>query len=192
MLETVVKFITNKMLQAQIIEEEDRELYQYGIRNGIMIALNWFIVIVLGICFGHCPENLTFAVAYSILRSYAGGLHMPTHRGCFLFSIPIYIVSVWSISNLYFSFYLFLCILVSVACILYIVAPVEASSKPLDFTEQRVYGRIIKILTTIFSVLSIALYFLQFYNYALALLWAIALTAVLCLAGRLSNRKIVR
>lgn len=192
MLEMVVNFITDNMLQAQVIEEEDRELYQYGIRNGIMLVLNWLIVLALGICNGHCLEMLTFAVIYSILRSYAGGFHMPTHRSCFLFSIPMYIISVWAISNLYLSFYLFFAILACAVCILYIAAPVEDSNKPLDTMEQRVYGKVVKILTTILFVLSLALYYLQLYHFSVAVLWAIVLTALLCLAGRRKNRKIVR
>ncbi len=192
MLETVVNLITDKMLQAQIIEKEDRELYQYGIRNGIMMILNWIMVLGFGICYRHCFEMLTFVAGYSILRSYAGGFHMPTHRSCFLFSIPIYMVSAWAVSNLHFSFYLFLSILAWAVCTLYIVAPVEDSNKPLDSMEQKVYGKVEKFLTTILSVLSLALYYLQLYRFSIAILWAIALTAVLCLIGKGKDRKKVR
>lgn len=189
MLERVVSFITDKMVQVQVVEEGEKELYQYGIRNGIMMAMNLLIVLILGVCYGCCIEMLAFVATYSVLRSYAGGLHMPTHRSCFLFSIPIYILSAWAISNLHFSFFPLFAILACAACILYIAAPVEASNKPLDSVEQKVYGKIIKILTTTLSVLSLALYYLQFYHISLAVLWAVGLTAVLCLAGKIKGRK---
>lgn len=192
MLEEVVNSITKKMIQEQVVEEEDKELYQYGVRNGIMIVLNWLIVLVLGICTGHCVAMIVFTAAYSLLRSYAGGLHMSTHRRCFLFSIPIYIVSAWIISSLHFSFDFLLGMLICASGILYIIAPIEDIHKPLDATEQKVYGMVVKFFTTTLSVLSLALNYLQFYHISIGLFWAVALTAMLCLAGKLKRRKSIR
>ena len=192
MLEKVVNSITEKMVREQIVGEEERELYQYGVRNGIMIVLNWLIVLLLGICTGHCLSMIAFTAAYSLLRSYAGGLHMSTHRRCFLFSLPIYVLSAGMISRLRFSFCPLFLLLVCAVVTLYVTAPVADSNKPLDAAEQKVYGMVIKVLATAFSVLSLVLYHLQCYHISTAILWAVVLTAVLCVAGKIKGRKSVR
>lgn len=189
MLEKVTNFITKKMFHAKVIEEEDLELYQYGIRNGIMMLVNWMGMIIAGICFGDVLEMLAFAVAYFFLRSYAGGLHMSTHKRCFLFSVPVYLLCAWGICNMSISFYCLIGILLVAIVVLLVIAPVEDENKPLDTVEKTVYKKMTMGIVMILSIGAVFLYQVQMYSYASSIIWAVSLTAIFALVGEIGNRK---
>ncbi|WP_313129297.1 accessory gene regulator ArgB-like protein [Anaerocolumna sp.] len=82
------KYIS-KLIQYQIIEEENKEIYMYGLECYILKIIHTCIFLAIGLLTDTFPNTIIFLMAYSLLRTYAGGYHANSLRKCFLFSIII-------------------------------------------------------------------------------------------------------
>lgn len=136
--------ISSKLVDKGIVQEEDAGLCRYGIENGIIIAGNLFASVIFGILTGRLGIVLVFLLFYSSLRSYSGGIHCKSKSGCFILSMLILLVPVYSY-NLVMEIVsepgLIVAGVIAVAVIL-ILSPVESVNKPLDDEERKYYRRI--------------------------------------------------
>lgn len=75
MIAKFAKKINEILIQKEIVQKEDAELYQYGIENGIVVAGNLLASGIFGIVTGRPGLVLVFLLFYASLRSYSGGSH---------------------------------------------------------------------------------------------------------------------
>ena len=143
--------ISKKMVHRGIVKEEDVELYQYGIESGIMITGNLMASAVFGILTGRLGVVLVFLLFYSTLRSYSGGVHCKSKAGCFILSILILFIPVFSggIMKEIFSFRVFFIVGITALVIILALSPVESPNKPLDKDEWKYYRRISQLIASI-------------------------------------------
>ena len=73
MIAKFAKKINEILIQKEIVQKEDAELYQYGIENGIVVAGNLLASGIFGIVTGRPGLVLVFLLFYASLRSYSGG-----------------------------------------------------------------------------------------------------------------------
>lgn len=123
-----------------ILEEKDRRLYEYayGVLLGRVVI--YLIIVILGIITGNWMEMIVFLLPFTVLRQYAGGIHLEKAGGCMAVSgilvllCSLYLASapavIWQMRIIWF---------VAVG-VIFIMAPVDASSKKLDAKEKKVYG----------------------------------------------------
>ena len=59
-----------------ILEEKDRRLYEYayGVLLGRVVI--YLIIVILGIITGNWMEMIVFLLPFTVLRQYAGGIHL--------------------------------------------------------------------------------------------------------------------
>ena len=59
-----------------ILEEKDRRLYEYA--YGVLLGrvAIYLITVILGIATGNWLEMLVFLLPFTVLRQYAGGIHL--------------------------------------------------------------------------------------------------------------------
>lgn len=147
-----------------ILEEKDRRLYEYayGVLLGRVVI--YLIIVILGIITGNWMEMIVFLLPFTVLRQYAGGIHLEKAGGCMAVSgilvllCSLYLASapavIWQMRIIWF---------VAVG-VIFIMAPVDASSKKLDAKEKKVYGmraRVILVIEcAIAGVFSVTGYFL--------------------------------
>ena len=64
-----------------ILEEKDRRLYEYayGVLLGRVVI--YLIIVILGIITGNWMEMIVFLLPFTVLRQYAGGIHLEK-AGC--------------------------------------------------------------------------------------------------------------
>lgn len=136
--------ISSKLVDKGIVQEEDAGLCRYGIENGITIAGNLLASVIFGILTGRLGIVLVFLLFYSSLRSYSGGIHCKSKSGCFILSMLILLVPVYSYNFVMETVPepgLIMAGVIAVAVIL-ILSPVESINKPLDDEERKYYRRI--------------------------------------------------
>ena len=96
MIAKFAKKINEILIQKEIVQKEDAELYQYGIENGIVVAGNLLASGIFGIVTGRPGLVLVFLLFYASLRSYSGGSHCKSRIGCFLISMAILSIPVYT------------------------------------------------------------------------------------------------
>ena len=138
-----------------ILEEKDRRLYEYayGVLLGRVVI--YLIIVILGIITGNWMEMIVFLLPFTVLRQYAGGIHLEKAGGCMAVSgilvllCSLYLASapavIWQMRIIWF---------VAVG-VIFIMAPVDASSKKLDAKEKKVYG--MRAIAGVFSVIGYSL-----------------------------------
>lgn len=136
-----VERLVVKLIADGAIEEEDREIYEYGFHHGIMLIINIICTIAIGIAMKMFWEVLLFLAAFVPLRTNAGGFHAKTQFRCFIYSNLIVVIILF-FGRLLAGHRLLLAIIgMAAAIVITLLAPVEDQNKPLDETEVIVYGK---------------------------------------------------
>lgn len=86
MFDNISEQIINKLIENQTIRAEDKEIYQFGVKQIFTIALNIVTVLALGVSLHMLMEAVLFMVAFIPLRIYAGGVHAKTPLRCYIYS----------------------------------------------------------------------------------------------------------
>lgn len=132
--------VIDSFISNGIIEKENREIYAFGIRQGLSLILNIFSTIAVGLVLGMVWESLLFLVFYMPLRCYAGGFHAKTPLRCYLYSLLLVAVSLIVIRQA--GAWVFYRPLTFAALLgIWFMVPVENATKPLNRTERVVYRK---------------------------------------------------
>ena len=133
-------------------EEDERSVIEFGI--GILLSkmLNLITEIIIGCLFSTFWETIVFLLAFSFLRSYAGGFHASSSLKCYISSSAIMAAALliiryadMPIASIAFALF------GTVICLL--LAPVESKNKPLEQVEKIVYRR--RMMIILFVILSV-------------------------------------
>ncbi|NLO99413.1 MAG: accessory gene regulator B family protein [Clostridiaceae bacterium] len=181
MLQRLSEQFTDFLLMKEIIENENREIYEYGLVALFSTAINIIVVLTIGIIAGLILESMFFILMFGVIRIYSGGYHAESHISCVLIFVGFYCASmavakflpvemgnVFSLSAGIISF----------AIILYL-APVEHKNKPFIEGEQRKFQILSRAIASV-EFMGICLITVFFYE---AMKAAVIISlAMLCVA----------
>jgi accessory gene regulator B len=91
MIETLVKKITNKFINSNIIKFADREIYYYCFETTIVILLSYSLLFILSIIFNEFVSSLIFIFSFSSFRKVCGGYHANNYLKCGVMSLASYL-----------------------------------------------------------------------------------------------------
>lgn len=145
-------YLLDKMIEDDVIPEEEREVYLYGLNQGMTILQNIFVTLIIGAIFGNLIATGVFLIIYIPLRSFAGGYHAATAKRCFFYSVFL-VLGI----QLYFGYlfeetsrYVFITVVIS-SFIIYINSPLQSVRKPLSEEERLHYKKLIGVIVVIGS-----------------------------------------
>lgn len=75
----ISKYLTEYMIDANIISEDDKSIIQYGIYGLISTFFNIATILVIGAYYQCIVESMLFTIVFYFLRIYAGGYHAKTN-----------------------------------------------------------------------------------------------------------------
>lgn len=93
-----------------------------------------------------------FAVCYIttiVIRSFAGGIHMKTTLGCFMFSVFVYGLAIYFGTHIVFLKNIYMCVLINEVICIAIFAPVPSKERPRYSKKQKDKFKIYGILGAI-------------------------------------------
>lgn len=129
-----------KWLTLNIIKIMDLSDYYSVINYAICVIIENISVfgialIAVALCFGEIKSAIVFAISFSTLRPFAGGIHMNTYCKCMAVTVSMFIGSIWITKHI------FPCILWIVAIIvsreIWLLSPVIAHNKKLTLMQQQ-------------------------------------------------------
>lgn len=190
-IEDFAEKISNSMVDRGIVKKEDVQLYQYGIENGITVAGNLLASILFGIVTGRLGVVLVFLLFYGTLRTYSGGVHCKSKVGCFVLSMMILLVPVFSYEWVMemVAFPVLIAVWVIAIVVVLVLSPVESINKPLDDEERKYYKRISHCIVALQGCVLAFLYCVNLYEYFYAGYSSIILVAVFMILGRISANR---
>lgn len=96
--------ITDWLIRSNVIQAEDRDLYDYACSSLVFLLAPFVIALVVGMVFRMVAEALLMAVPYVVLRSFCGGFHLKSIKLCLVVSTLSYL-AIFSIGVLYHAIY---------------------------------------------------------------------------------------
>jgi accessory gene regulator B len=156
-----VNKISDYLVTSEIVKEEEREIYEFGLRQIPYDLLNLATVLFVGLVTGMLLESILFTFVFMMVRQYAGGYHSSTRIGCYISSLILLLSGLWVIREVDIPVvYMIIASIVS-GGIIFFISPVENEKKKLDSIERNVYGRKTRYLLVIFLILEVAAGYLE-------------------------------
>lgn len=159
MLERLSGHIVDWQIRKQILDDEEREVYQYAYELLLNQVINIVIAIVIAVIFRTPIQVIAFLISYIPLRSYSGGYHANTNAGCTIVSAFMVCFICW-LSRYSPEWGVMRYYLICFACSGYFIiryAPVEDSNKPLDEVELVRYKKMSCIIWVIETLIGCVL-----------------------------------
>lgn len=177
--------IVNSLVGHGTIQEEDKEIYAFGIQQGAYTGISLLSAMIIGALFGVFWQSLIFLAAFIPMRIHAGGFHSVSQLRCYLYSISVIAIVLYLLANVSFSIWVSVPVVCISALLIFLLAPVEDPNKPLDYLENIVYKkRARRILVVLLTLWAVALVFqIDFLAYPITMV--LALAAVLVCLGKI-------
>ena len=193
MIAKFAKKINEILIQKGIVQKEDAELYQYGIENGIVVAGNLLASGIFGIVTGRPGLVLVFLLFYASLRSYSGGSHCKSRIGCFLISMAILSIPVYTHEFVMNNVPATVILMIGIAAVvvILILSPVESINKPLDDEEKKYYARVTHCIVALQVCVLIILFCLGVKDYFYAGYSSIVLVAGFMVMGKVIMKRYI-
>lgn len=161
------RMITSRLISASIIEEKNRELYEYSISSLLGNICNIISCILIGAIIGEILRAIVFLLIMIPFRSSIGGCHLKSPILCYVASCGIALICIsfpeYILFNKYMKIYLILTIsfLITIA----IIAPVDCIEKPMSEEEKKLFHIRVIWMTSVLGVSYILLFYMRLYTF---------------------------
>ena len=136
MLDEFSRRSTDFLIRNRVIDEEDRDVYEYGFHSLYNNIIDIASLIIISIWLRQVRQTILYHVSFVILRNTAGGFHAKTHFRCFIVSTAMWLISLWGISNAAFPGICVGLAALSVSLV-WAKAPIEHENSPLSVEKRK-------------------------------------------------------
>lgn len=178
MISIISKKMTDRLLEREVITQEDYEIYLFGMHQLLVTLLDFLTCAVVGIVFGSLLQTTLFILAFMGIRVYAGGYHASTPLRCYLLTTAMVVVSVALLKYITWSMFMLGGLLLVASMIILILAPVDTENKPVDDVEYVYFRRKTKNALAIESMLAVLCMIFRFEIGAESIVWALVVLAI--------------
>ncbi len=184
MIDKLSTLISSEFVKHNIISEDAKDIYKYGVEITISSIIGFTITVIIGLLFNAMIQTMIFYIIFISLRSITGGYHAKTYLKCnLIFSMITLFVIIFSKAACEMqmpSGILTLLFLSSVTSFIWL-APVENINKPIE-KKKRVYWKITAVVTSfLLYILSLLLYINQHTFEATVITMTVFAVSVLCM-----------
>lgn len=181
---------TDKLIVTETIRPDERELYIYGLRQGLLIIANILTIIAIGFLYKMVWQCTLFMVVYFPLRSFAGGYHAKTPLRCYSFSIVLIISVLSSIKYIPRIDYDAIGLALFAGITIYALAPVEDINKPLNQREISVYKKWTRVIFSVELCAMLLVMTLGLSEISLCISVSMFASSIMLILGKIKNKHI--
>ena len=140
----------------QMIGEEDKDLYIYGFFVLYTRLFFLIITILFSFMFGIVWQGILMYIIFSLIRSYAGGVHASKESICLTATtVALFVcVMVLGICIKWDNVILMSIVLVCACCCIVFISPMDTEEKRLSPEESKRYSRITCLIASLVTFLS--------------------------------------
>ncbi len=154
----MIERIIDRLIKAGIVEDEQREIHVFGLRQGMIYILNILTFAVVSLLIGAFLKTGVFLVIYIALRRYAGGYHAESRWGCYIASTLVIGFAAYLLEHTVLNHVYLLTATLLSALAVWVLGPVQDHHKPLESLETKVYSKRMRIiLLSELTIIGIAL-----------------------------------
>ena len=128
--------ITKWCMGRSEMSQEQAEAVTYGIELIFNSVFKVVVLVLIGLIFHRADEVIIGLGCFSLLRSFAGGVHKETNMGCFLSMLLICVVSSLGAQFItYLPIWLMIIIAIAVLVLIKLFAPFVTENNPIEDPE---------------------------------------------------------
>ena len=189
MISRIAYQVVNKLCSSLVIQEEEKELYQYSFTIMISHFVFFFCSVIFGSMFSCFFESLVFYLAFQLIRRYAGGYHASTETRCEIASaltILNCIIVIWLVKTYEFEMPLLFSAIIS-AVIIFIFCPLDTPEKPLSKKEVKYFRKISWLILLIISAFVLISFIFEWKFLFAPSCLSLILESILLIAGKVKK-----
>ncbi len=156
----LAKYLTDSFYMEGIISDEDKTIIYFGLESLAGNLLSATMILLVGSLFKHTKSAFLLWLLLFPLRKNSGGYHAATKTRCLFISLIMIITAFVIFTKFKFTLTFYGISAAINGCIIWILAPIDNSSKKFDAIEFNVYqkrSRVILVIECIIIILSLYL-----------------------------------
>ncbi len=175
-MEKSADLVVDWMIQCNVIDDEDRDLYRYALHSFFLLLLPFIYAGGIGFCMGNVKQGIALILPFMVLRKFSGGYHTKNLRSCIL--VSGFLLALCAIVSMQVKCDWRLAITTIIASIsLIIFSPIDSENRRLDTDERKLYKKITVLYVIFFGLLDIILFLSGRYIYTICFSIGIQLAA---------------
>lgn len=182
------KALTDYIISNGMIDEEDRNIYEYGfmitVEVGLFIVFSLFMMLYLHMF----AEGVLFFLIFVPLRSYAGGLHLDKYYSCFILSCLTFSGILLLVKYIQVSVCVSLASLLVLEIMVYKIYPVENINREVDNEEDRYFRKRLKSYLIFDIIIALGCVVLKKDRYIFLITIVFLMVVVTMFFGKCKNR----
>ena len=191
-MEVIAHTLTSYLIRKNVITIEKSSIYKYGFQVGLEVCLNTVISIIIAVLCHMEWETLVFFAVFTLLRSYAGGLHLSTYSSCLICSCMsllglLLVVKHLNIDNSYSIGIVFISLIV-----IKLMATVKDINRTISPSELSSFRRMLNRSIIKIVVLSIIFYLMGFDKLLLMISVTTIFMVGILVLGKINYKKCIR
>lgn len=187
-MQRVETFLTQYLIEKQVIDEADREVYQYGLLRGVEMLGNLGICMLIAWWLDMVLEGIFFFIFFIPLRSYAGGLHLKNYVSCFILSLFTFIAILMLAKWCVLPMYLLIAAFGGLVGALMYLYPVENVHRRVTETENQYFRKKLKLFVAVDAVIMIVSLAIKNYSIAMVADLVVFLVVLTMIIGKTMNQ----
>lgn len=186
MLSKLSKQIADLLKNNGIVNEEDIEIYQFGIYQSISFLINILTTAVILTIFDMYIGGLLFCLFYFLLRCYGGGYHAKSVLNCYILSALLIVIEMVLIRIIKGSVLIYIPFIISFMFV-WKASPIDTYTKKLDRLEKKVYqGKTRNLL--ILSMITVFAFHILDFGSAVSVCMAVITEGIMQFIGSIDNK----
>lgn len=176
------------LLRQNVINENEQELYRFGFQSGLEMMTCYLVSLAAAAYFHRIPEYLLFSLVFIPIRSYAGGLHLPSYSQCFICSCLVIAAVIFLSGKLEVAASISAAAILIILLILLIIKPVNHENRPVDEDEQHYFAQKLRLTVFGIGVLTGVLFLTGRSHYLVVVMLTLATAVISMFLGKLTGK----
>lgn len=136
MINQIASSVSTRWVRKNIISDEYREVYQYGLELMISSFVGIFLISMIGILFFSIIDAIIFIIVFCSVRSQSGGYHADSYLKCNITTLTAFTTSVILSNYIPFSKIIHVTVAIIGFIILLVLSPIENEYKPIEKEDR--------------------------------------------------------
>lgn len=186
-MKSVIERFTDVLIRNEDCSAEEKEVVMYGLARAMEYFVQIVSMFVLSIFLGMAWEMFWFSLSFFSLRCYTGGIHARNSLECYFISMGMVLVvlllqklDLLSVAFAYFA-------MIVGTVLIFWIAPIGDSNKPLDAIEKKVYRKRALIRLTLNIIAFVVCRLLMLENALINISLSVAVISFSLLLGKIKN-----
>lgn len=188
-MKRIAEALTDYVIQKGVVNEEDRELYEYGFTMTIEVGLFASSSLLVSLYLHMLMEGILFFLIFAPLRSYAGGLHLDRFHSCFILSCLTFSGILLIVRYIHIPILFSVIALFILEAAVYILYPVDNINREVDDEENRFFKKTLKLFLAIDLLLALIYAFLKKECYVFLISMTFLMIVVTMILGKYKNMR---